>query len=230
VEDHIRGVVKDLLRTRGITKRGLVEDINGTLKIPYKGLKYRLSLQASVPYDTVKKEELREQLLHRIITREKGKSFLAGGKTRIIDNKEAPLAVGDLYLDPWANPMLVKGVPSSQKELLESARSHRALFVKQFDKPFVPRAGGNRSTTLPNDVFDVIAEAEETGGAVHRQMGTGTTRFGLSSSMDARSANLGGSRADFVTTDIPNGYVHPPSTMRDSAKLKSTQRRYNLCS
>ena len=45
VEEHIRGVVKDLLRTRGITKRGLVEDINGTLKIPLKGQKYRLSLQ-----------------------------------------------------------------------------------------------------------------------------------------------------------------------------------------
>lgn len=45
VEQHIRGVVKDLLRTRGITKRGLVADINGTLKIPYNGQKYRLSLQ-----------------------------------------------------------------------------------------------------------------------------------------------------------------------------------------
>ena len=48
VEEHIRGVVKDLLRTRGITKRGLVEDINGTLKIPLKGQKYRLSLQVRV--------------------------------------------------------------------------------------------------------------------------------------------------------------------------------------
>jgi hypothetical protein len=45
VEDHIRGVVKDLLKTRGIAKTGLIKDINGTRKIPYIGLKNRLSLQ-----------------------------------------------------------------------------------------------------------------------------------------------------------------------------------------
>lgn len=45
VEDHIRGVVKDLLKSRGIAKTGLIKDINGTRKIPYIGLKNRLSLQ-----------------------------------------------------------------------------------------------------------------------------------------------------------------------------------------
>jgi len=45
VEDHIRGVVKDLLRTRGIAHHGLETDINGAKQIPWKGLKYRLSLQ-----------------------------------------------------------------------------------------------------------------------------------------------------------------------------------------
>jgi hypothetical protein len=50
VEEHIRGVVKDLLRTRGITKKGLVEDINGSLKIPYKGQKHRLSLQVKLVF------------------------------------------------------------------------------------------------------------------------------------------------------------------------------------
>lgn len=45
VEFHIRAVVKDLLRTRGITKKGLVADINGTMKIPLKINKERLSLQ-----------------------------------------------------------------------------------------------------------------------------------------------------------------------------------------
>lgn len=45
VEDHIRGVVKDLLRTRGISRTGFVKSISGTRRIPYKGLKYRLSLQ-----------------------------------------------------------------------------------------------------------------------------------------------------------------------------------------
>ena len=45
IEDHIRGVVRDLLKTRGIAKTGLIKDINGTRKIPYIGLKNRLSLQ-----------------------------------------------------------------------------------------------------------------------------------------------------------------------------------------
>lgn len=47
MEDHIRGVVKDLLRCRGIVHHGLETDINGAKQIPWKGLKYRLSLQVS---------------------------------------------------------------------------------------------------------------------------------------------------------------------------------------
>ena len=139
--------------------------------------------QASVPYDTVRKEQLREKLLHTILTRDKG-SFVAGGKTKLLDKNGVPLTVGDPYMDPWANPMLVKGVPADQKELLESAHTRKALFATAPTKPFVSRVGGNRSTTLPNDVFDVIAEAEETGGAIHRNLGTATTRFGLASTMD----------------------------------------------
>ena len=45
VEDYLRGAVKDLLKTKGLTKTGLVRDLNGTLKIPLKGVKNRLSLQ-----------------------------------------------------------------------------------------------------------------------------------------------------------------------------------------
>lgn len=45
IEEHVRGVVKDLLRTRGVAHTGMVTDINGTKKIPLKGLKYRLSVQ-----------------------------------------------------------------------------------------------------------------------------------------------------------------------------------------
>jgi len=45
IEEHVRGVVKDLLRTRGIAHTGMVTDLNGTKKIPLKGLKYRLSIQ-----------------------------------------------------------------------------------------------------------------------------------------------------------------------------------------
>jgi hypothetical protein len=47
IEEHVRGVVKDLLRTRGIAHSGLVTDLNGTKKVPLKGLKYRLSIQVT---------------------------------------------------------------------------------------------------------------------------------------------------------------------------------------
>ncbi len=214
VENHIRGVVKDLLRTRGITKRGLVADINGTFKIPYNGEKYRLSLQASVPYDTVRKDQQREKLLHKILTRDKG-DFLAGGKTKLLEKTTpAPLAVGDPFMDSWANPMLVKGVPESQDQLLESARTRRALFAKPVEKPFVSQVGGNRSTVLPNNIFDVIAEAQETGGAIQRHLGTGTSRFGLSGSMDARSG-----------TERPPDSTIPQPPIRISSTLKSTQAK-----
>lgn len=47
VESYLRGAVKDLLKTKGMTKKGLVRDLNGTLKVPLKGVKNRLSLQVS---------------------------------------------------------------------------------------------------------------------------------------------------------------------------------------
>jgi hypothetical protein len=46
VEQYLRGAIKDLLKTKGITKKGgLVKDLNGNLRIPLKGVKHRLSLQ-----------------------------------------------------------------------------------------------------------------------------------------------------------------------------------------
>mmetsp|Transcript_1374 Transcript_1374/g.2238 ORF Transcript_1374/g.2238 Transcript_1374/m.2238 type:complete len:473 (-) Transcript_1374:130-1548(-) len=187
IEDHIRGVVKDLLRTRGIAHRGLETDLNGTKKIPLKGLKYRLSIQASAPYDAVEAEEKRQKHLTKVIAKHSGKSgFVAGGKTNIINKDATPLSVGNPYMDPWANPMLVKGVPRDQAELNASARSFKPLFVTPLEQPFYTRAGGNKSTTLPNDTFDTIADAEETGGAVQRHRGTLTSRFGLSQNCDNR--------------------------------------------
>jgi hypothetical protein len=137
----------------------------------------------------VEQEKKREKALHRILTEDKG-SFQAGGKTNLINKDTVPLSVGNPYMDPWANPMMVKGVPKDQKQLMESTRTFKPLFTAPFTplaQPFFPRAGGNRSTALANDVFDVIAEAEETGGAAQRFRGTGTSRFGLSTNMDNRT-------------------------------------------
>jgi hypothetical protein len=187
IEEHVRGVVKDLLRTRGIAHRGLETDLNGTRKIPLKGLKYRLSIQASAPYDAVLQEERRVRSLNNVIATQAGKgSFTAGGRTTLINNNAPPLSVGNPYMDPWANPMLVKGVPRDQAELMASAHSHKPLFLRKLEQPFFTRTGGNKSSALPNDVFDTIADAEETGGAVQRYRGTLTSRFGLSANCDNR--------------------------------------------
>lgn len=208
VEEHIRGVVKDLLRTRGVSKTGtLVPDIHGTLKVPLKGLKYRLSVQASAPYDAVEQEQKREKMRHNILTRGKG-AFTSGGTTNLINVDPVPLSVGDPFLDSWANPMLVKGVPRDQKQLMESSYKQKALFAAPVEKPFVSRVGGNKSTTLPNDLFDVIADAQETGGAAQRQLGTATTRFGLPSNADNR---------------LDGGSTIPTPPIRASCSVKSTR-------
>lgn len=155
----------------------------------------------------VKKAERDAAVLHSILTKGK-RSFFAGGKTDVINKSIVPLSCGFPYMDPWANPMLVKGVPSSTAQLLECARVQKPLFVtKNPEKPFVTRVGGNKSSALPNDVFDTIAEANETGGAIQRHRGTQALRFGLSASMDSR----------YVGSSLPA----PP--IRASALLKSTQ-------
>jgi hypothetical protein len=167
-----------------------------------------LSLQASAPYDTLKQADRSDKLLHKIITKDKG-TFQAGGKTSIINRNVEPLSNGYPYMDPWANPMLVKGVPDDTKQLLQSSRVQKALWVrKNPDKPFVSQTGGNKSSTQANDVFDTMAEANETGGAIQRHLGLNTERFGLSRSMDNRG----------ITSTLPKAPI------RASSQLKSTNQ------
>ena len=190
VEDHIRGAVKDLLKTRGITKsiKDCIPDLNGTLVVPLKGLKHKLSMQASAPYDAVQQEKRRATMLHKILTRGK-EIWQAGGKTKVLEDKYVPMSTGDTYFDPYANPMLMRGIPESQKQFHEIAYTRKPLFIKQLEKPFYTRAEGNKSTVLPNDLFDSIAEAQETGGVTHRNLGT-SVRFGVPDNCDNRPVSI----------------------------------------
>lgn len=184
VEDHVRGVIRDLLRTRGVSKSGLVPDLNGSRRIPLKGLKSRLSVQASAPYESLEQDRAKRQTLHKILTADKG-AWFAGGKTNVINSATVPLSTGDPYIDANLNPLLKRGVPKDQKQLLESARLQKPLFIPPLDRPFYSRSGGNKSSTLPSDLFDVIGEAEESGGVTNRKFGT-TSRFGVPESCDNR--------------------------------------------
>jgi len=113
------------------------------------------------------------------------KFFVSGGKTDIIDTKFTPMSVGDTYVDPWANPMTVRGVPKDQNELLESAYHRKAFFATPPEVPFLTRTGGNNSVSQPNDLFEIIAEAQQTGGVLQRHLGN-SMRFGVPDNYDYR--------------------------------------------
>ena len=186
VEVHIRGAVKDLLRTKGYRKTKLEPDFNGTMKIPLKTLVNKLSLQASAPYDAIKNAERQKQTLHKLLeTNPDKKFFVSGGKTNIINPKVVPLNVGDTYVDAYANPMLIRGVPESQEQLLASAWHRKAFFATAPAKPFISSGGGNMSAVRDNKDFDVIADALQTGGSAKRHLGV-TSRFGVPENADYR--------------------------------------------
>lgn len=186
IEEHLRGVVKDLLRTTGrITHKGLIEDVNGTKKIPYKGLYNKLSIQASAPYDTVKRAEQNAKILHKISCVDPKNEYVTCRKPYRAPEKSNN--EGDPFLDKWANPFFVKGVPKNEQQLKESIRQRKALFALPTDPYHNWHAGtsGNKSAAYPNDIFDIMGDATMTGGTAHRHMGR-TDRFGLASSSDNR--------------------------------------------
>jgi hypothetical protein len=197
VEEHISTVAKESLKSKNRLRQTLdvmKPDINGTMKIPLKGLKNKLSLQASVPYDTVQKEQRLESRLNtlkilgqdkhflatsqdkrghsmRIVEDSRDQLFLAGGRSKLLQNTAASLNAGEPYTDPWMNPFNRRG------------ERHPAPNVSNI--PFVSAVGGNKSTALPNNIFDVIADAEETGGSVKRHLGK-SSRFGVPNNSDCR--------------------------------------------
>ena len=185
VEATIRGVVKDLLDTRGYRKTGLDMDFNGMLAVPLKTLKNRLSLQASAPYDAVEKETKAQAIRHRVLSTDPNKKFfVTGGKTNVINHKHIPLSTGDAYVEAWANPMLIRGVPESQEQLNASAYDRKAYFATAPAKPWVS-ATGNLSAVRPNGDFDTIADAQTTGGAAKRHLSV-TRRYGVPDNCDHR--------------------------------------------
>jgi hypothetical protein len=136
---------------------------NNFLNIPFT--------QASSPYEMAQIDKKLDTMLHRILVRGKG-DFLAGGDTQKLLEPFVPLhSYNEPYMNPGDNPLLTRGVPESQKELEHSTYMQKPFFLKPSKTPFFTRAGGNKSTVLANDLFEVIAEAEETGGAVHRNLG-----------------------------------------------------------
>lgn len=191
VEEHLRHGIKDLLRTKGVSKVGLpkllVKDINGTNRIPVQTVKGRLSLQASAPYEALDIQKKRDKILHKILLTDRECDFVACRKPDEASKPVPPLSVGDPFMESWANPMLMRGVPESQSSLLERAhtRSTAPTFAPPPEKPFVLAWTGNKSSTMPNELFDVIADATQSGGVLNRHLGK-SVRFGVADSCDNR--------------------------------------------
>ncbi len=143
-------------------------------------------LKASAPYQMLEEQKVRDRILHKVLVTDRENDFCASRKPAQT-KPLPPLAVGDPFMESWANPMLMRGVPESQKSLLERAhtRSTAPTFVPAPDKPFVMAWSGNKSSVLPNEVFDVIADAAQSGGVTSRHLGT-SARFGIADSCDNR--------------------------------------------
>mmetsp|Transcript_9264 Transcript_9264/g.27168 ORF Transcript_9264/g.27168 Transcript_9264/m.27168 type:complete len:486 (-) Transcript_9264:1649-3106(-) len=197
VEQHLTAVVKDLIRTKKATQKvPLQRDINGTLRLAPVVPVSRRSIQASEPYEAHKQMEREERKTKKLLW--KGRTvtdlsvgvdyageainFKAGGRVKP-KPYERGVNEGAKYVDPWRNPYMIRGIPQSQAEL----SMDRTSLGKAPAVPFYTHTGGNKSAVLPNDRFDVIGEAQQSGGVTLRHQGLAlgnTVRFGVPDSCD----------------------------------------------
>jgi hypothetical protein len=99
-----------------------------------------------------------------------------------------PLCANDPFMDAWSNPLLMRGIPKNQQDMIDRAHSRSTCPTysgEREEKPFYLSVSGNKNPVLPNTLFDTIHEAEESGGVTRRHL-TSTSRYGLSERCDAR--------------------------------------------
>lgn len=107
---------------------------------------------------------------------------------------------------------------------MESARTRKALFATAPKKPFYNLSGGNMSN-VASTTFDVIGEAQETGGVLRRHLGV-TARFGVPDNCDYRPEDgvtpTPPSRSSTLRQTRPNIKKHRISvqSILNSAKLQ----------
>ena len=222
VEDHIARGVKDLLRKRKYFtsyKEKLVKDFNNVSKLP-QDLSNRISVQASSHYDACKSEEQKDARLSKL-------KFTSNEdfKTTFKSTKKPKYQIGNNVNQPYVeghkNPYLVRGIPSSQKELDDAVSGAGPLsFNKHPKKAYYTTVGGNKSSTLPNGLFEVIKEAEHYGGVTKKHLGAKRTkRYGVPDTCDNRPSS------DFLLPiKISNGNNQndSPSNKSDIENLNST--------
>lgn len=158
--------------------------------------------------------------------------FHTPSQSDFLHHDPAPLCTNDPFVDKYANPALIRGIPRSQEEYKRSLYDRKAYFITTPGKPFYTATEGNKSTVLHNDLFDVIAEAEYSGGVGQRhlsaQMGV-TSRYGLAECVDRRLV----SPARVVHTSTTQSSLINKSICTNTAKKNTNKiihKDYNLLS
>ncbi|CAM9179695.1 unnamed protein product [Chrysoparadoxa australica] len=161
VDKHLTTNIRDLLKAKGYTKRGMEVDLNGTKRITLPEPASRLSLQASAPYDAEGQALAVTKAIHRL-KMVGPREFKAGSKVPP-PRYTRGVSEGTEYMESWKNPYLIRGVATQEELKLPFGQTSLG---KHKGRPFYTSVGGNKSTVLPNDRFDVILEAEHKGISV----------------------------------------------------------------
>lgn len=152
IEEHLCRGVKDILRTKKLKQSTIKE------KVYTKPVEDRRSVQATSQYDIVQNAE-RVDTKYSKMQQLDGKAFSAGGKARELEAYTVSVDQGTSYLDKWKNPYTQRGIPLSAADM-----DPRTTTLGKYPKlPFYTAVGGNKSTVLDNDRFDVMhSDAFET--------------------------------------------------------------------
>jgi len=151
IEEHLCRGVKDILRTKQMKQSTIKSAVYA------KPVEDRRSVQADCQYDTG--EAARMDAKYSKMQQLDGKSFLAGGVARDLASYTVSVDQGTQYLDKWKNPYSQRGIPNGPADM-----DPRTTTLGKYPKlPFYAAVGGNKSTVLANDRFDVMhSDAFET--------------------------------------------------------------------
>lgn len=152
IEEHLCRGVKDILRTKQM-KQSTIKKAVYT-----KPVEDRRSVQATSKYGVVQ-DASRMEAKYSKMQHLEAKSFLAGGFARELHDYTNSVDQGTNYMDKWKNPYSQRGIPNGPADV-----DPRTTTLGKYPKlPFYTAVGGNKSTALPNDRFDVMhSDAFET--------------------------------------------------------------------
>lgn len=152
IEEHLCRGVKDILCTKKLKQSTIKTAVYA------KPVEDRRSVQATSHYD-IPHNASQVETKYSKMQQLDAKSFLGGGQARDLNSYTVSVDQGTAYLDKWKNPYSQRGIPSSAADM-----DPRTTTLGKYPKlPFYVAVGGNKSTVLDNDRFDVMhSDAFET--------------------------------------------------------------------